>query len=82
MENQMPGLSMASQLAALQRMAAFSAKVRGHELGEWQAGDGTASASCLRCGAGLRVYYSVLQPDMDGAALHCLCCEVASAQAA
>jgi len=61
------------QLAALQRIAAFSAAVRGHELGEWQTGEGFALARCTRCGAELRVYYPALQPEMDGPALGHAC---------
>jgi len=67
--------SMADQLAALERIAAFSAKLRGHELGEWHKGEGFAMASCVRCGAELRVYGSVIQPEIDGPALDCLCGE-------
>ncbi len=64
---------MKSQLDALQRIAKFSAQVRGHELGQWQIGDGFAQANCTRCGRFLRVYMSLLQPDMDGAALETGC---------
>lgn len=60
---------MAEQLAALKRIAAFSAAVRGHELGEWRTGDHVAVANCLQCGARLRVYFPAVQPEMDGAAL-------------
>ena len=66
--------SIANQLAALQRIAAFSAKRRGHELGSWRTIAGLARASCQRCGSKLQVYYSLVQPDMDGEALadaHC-----------
>jgi len=61
------------QLAALQRIAAFSARLREHELGEWHTGEGIARACCIRCRAELRLYYSPIQPEMDGAALESLC---------
>jgi len=73
---------MSDQLTALQRIAAFSAKVRGHELGEWYSGDGFASARCGRCGAELRVYFSPVQPEIDGAAIDRLCGQEAAEQAA
>jgi hypothetical protein len=60
---------IARQLAALQRIAAFSAEVRGHRLGEWQTGEGCALANCIQCGAELRVYFPALQPEIDGPAL-------------
>jgi len=62
-------IEIARQLVASQRIAAFSAKVRGHELGEWSAGEDLALASCIQCGAQLRVYFPALQPEMDGPAL-------------
>jgi hypothetical protein len=70
---------IAHQLAPLQRIAAFSAAVRGHGLGEWRTGDGFALASCIQCGAELRVYFPALQPEMDGTALDCECARQAVA---
>jgi len=64
---------MIHQLAALQRIAAFSASVRGHELGEWRMAEHFAQASCKHCGAELRVYVSTFQPEMDGATLEQTC---------
>jgi len=64
---------MVHQLAAAQRIAAFSATLRGHELGEWRTGAGVARASCTHCGAELRVYFPALQPEMDGPALEDAC---------
>ena len=64
---------IAGQLNALQRIAAFTAAVRGHELGAWQVSEDRAIACCVRCGAALRVYFPVLQPEMDGQALEGLC---------
>jgi hypothetical protein len=61
------------QLAALQRMAAFSAAVRGHALATWQIGDHSALARCVLCDAELCVYSPVLQPEMDGSALEHFC---------
>jgi hypothetical protein len=62
-----------NQVAALQRIAAFSAAVRGHEVGSWRTGDGLATASCVHCGAELRVYFPAMQPAMDGPALDHVC---------
>jgi hypothetical protein len=64
---------IAHQLAALQRIAAFSAAVRGHELEGWRTGEESALASCIRCGAEVRVYFPALQPEMDGPAYEHLC---------
>ena len=64
---------IAHQLAALRRIAAFSAAVRGHGLGEWQTGEGFALAKCIQCGAELRVYFPALEPEMDGPALDYEC---------
>ena len=73
---------MSDRLTALQRIAAFSARLRGHQLGAWNSGDGCASARCIRCGAGLRVYNSPIQPEMDGAAINCICSQRSAEQAA
>jgi len=64
----------------LQRIAEFSAEVRGHKLGEWHKSEGFALASCIQCGAELRVYFPALQPEMDGPALEHLCGERAAAE--
>ena len=61
------------QFAILQRIAAFSAAVRGHELGDWEAGEDFVLATCVQCGATLRVHCPVFQPDMNGAALERSC---------
>ena len=61
------------QLAALQHIAAFSACVRGHELGQWQISESSALTSCVRCGAELRAHFPALQPEIDGAALERAC---------
>jgi len=63
----------ADQLAALKRIASFSAKIRGHELGTWHSAENFAQASCIRCGAALRVYFPSLQPEMEGTALERTC---------
>ena len=57
------------QIIAFDGIAAAAAKVRGHKLGDWRIQDGCAAATCMRCGRPLVVYYSPLQPDMDGSAL-------------
>jgi hypothetical protein len=64
---------LGDHLEALERIAAFSVKLRGHEPGEWRAGEGFAQASCILCREELRVYSSFAQPDMDGPALDELC---------
>jgi hypothetical protein len=64
---------VADQLAAFQRIAAFSAAMRGHGLGEWQTGEGFALAHCIQCSAELRVYFPALEPEMDGPALDYEC---------
>lgn len=61
--------SITDQLAALERIAVFSARLRGHELGPWRNDDVLAVASCVHCGRELRVYRSPLQPDIDGLGL-------------
>jgi hypothetical protein len=75
-------MPMTDQLAALQRIAQFSASVRGHELGRWLTGEGFAQARCTRCGRTLRVYRSLIQPEMDGAALDDECGSGAALRAA
>jgi hypothetical protein len=70
--------STTDQLAALQRIAIFSAKLRGHELGAWRNDDVLAFASCIHCGRELRVYCSPLQPDIDGSALKDPCVKKAA----
>jgi len=62
-----------NQLAALRRIALFSAGLRGHKVGEWRISEGFAEASCLKCGAELRVCVPVIQPEMDGSALEQEC---------
>ena len=57
------------QIIAFDSIAVTAAKVRGHKLGDWRIQDGSAAATCIRCGRPLVVYYSPLQPDMDGSAL-------------
>ena len=61
------------QLTSLQRIATFSAAVRGHDLGDWQTGEGSAQTNCIHCGAELPVYFPALQPEMDGPALRNEC---------
>jgi hypothetical protein len=63
----------ANLLAVLERIAEFSASVRGHELGEWQTRVNSAQAHCIRCGAGLRVYCWAIQPELVGETLDCDC---------
>ncbi|HTQ53231.1 MAG TPA: hypothetical protein VMI94_02160 [Bryobacteraceae bacterium] len=67
------------QLSVLQHIAAFSAGLRGHQLGEWRIEDGQAVVSCVLCGAALRLCFPALQPEMDGAILDQLCVPRATA---
>ena len=69
------------QLAALQRIAVFSARLRGHELGKWRGGEGSATARCVRCGRQLQVHFSLIQPGMDGPALTNECDRAVAARA-
>ena len=64
---------MANQVATLQRIAVFSAAVRGHEVGGWQIEENSATATCLHCGAAVRVYFPALDPKMDGPAVEDTC---------
>jgi len=73
---------MSDQIAALQRIAVFAAKVRGHALGKWRTGDGFAAARCIQCGCELTVYRSAIEPEMDGEALACECKAAVRAPAA
>jgi hypothetical protein len=58
---------------AFDRIAVIAASTRGHKLGEWQIQDGSAAASCVQCGRELVVYYSPIQPDMDGSLIRHVC---------
>ena len=60
---------ISEQIGALQRIATFSAAVRGHELADWHMREGVLRASCVRCGAQLRVYLPAFQPEMEGPVL-------------
>jgi hypothetical protein len=73
---------MSGQIAVLQRIAVFAAKVRGHTLGKWRTGDGFAVASCIQCGREIAVYRAVIEPEMDGEALACECEAAVHASAA
>ena len=63
----------AHQLAALRRIATFSAALRGHSLAKWRTNENVAHAICVQCGAELRVYLPAFQPAMDGPALEQEC---------
>jgi len=65
--------SMTDQLASLQRIADFSARLRGHNPGAWRASEDSAVASCIHCGRELRIYCSLIEPDIDGSALEDYC---------
>jgi len=71
-------LLIVDQIIAFDSIASVAAHVRGHELGQWRVEDGAAAATCVRCGRGLVVYYSPLQPDMEGSMLQHGCEEDAS----
>lgn len=66
------------QLAALQRMAVFAAGLRGHELGAWRVSAGLALANCIHCGREVRVYSSLVQPDVEGRCLQDPCVKSAA----
>jgi hypothetical protein len=66
-------LSVVNPLTALKHIAAFSAGLRGHELENWEPGERFALATCIRCKAQVRVYYSPLQPEVAGDAITCKC---------
>jgi len=74
--------SITDQLGALEQIANFSAKLRGHELGDWHAGDSFARANCIHCGSIARVYCSLVQPEMDGSAFSERCRHSAALRAA
>jgi hypothetical protein len=65
--------SITDQIAALQRIAIFCARLRGHELGVWRTSEGSALANCVHCGRELGVYCSPVQPDIDGSVLEAGC---------
>jgi len=75
-------MSETGSLEALQRIAVFSAHVRGHQLGAWLVEEGLAEVACTRCGAGLRVVRSLIQPEMEGPALETPCSAATKEQAA
>ncbi len=62
-----------SEISALQRVAEFSVQLRGHQLGEWGSYEGYCQATCIRCSRSVRVYRSLVDPDMDGPALDAPC---------
>ena len=64
---------VAHQLAALQRIAVYSAAVRGHELGAWHTLEICSVARCIRCRAETRVYFPAFQPEVEGTAIERLC---------
>lgn len=64
---------MFSQMSGYERIAAISAVLRGHELGEWRFQESFAVANCVRCGRELLVHNSLVEPDMDGGALDHRC---------
>ena len=66
-------LLIVDQIIAFDSIASVAANVRGHELGSWRLQDGMAAATCIRCGRSLVVYYSPLQPDMEGSMLQHTC---------
>jgi hypothetical protein len=66
------------QLEALQRIAVFSAGMRGHRLDAWRTCELSATAACSKCGRTVTVYVSFLQPEMDGLAVSEECGERAA----
>jgi len=60
-------------MTALQRIAEFSARVRGHQPSGWWTLEGSATSRCATCERSIAVYRSLAQPEMDGAALAVEC---------
>jgi hypothetical protein len=67
--------TQADQLNALERIAAFAAKVRGHQLTGWKRSRDSATAACTVCGRTVTVYRSLVQPEMQGDAIESECPE-------
>jgi hypothetical protein len=61
------------QLDALERIAAFAAKIRGHELIGWERSQDSATATCAICRRTVTVYRSLVQPEMQGGAIEAEC---------
>jgi|HubBroStandDraft_5_1064220.scaffolds.fasta_scaffold1498499_1 hypothetical protein len=72
----------AVQFDSLERIAAFAAKVRGHQLTGWKRSRYSATAACAACNRTVTVYLSLLQPEMQGAALEGECLEQRTHEAA
>ena len=70
------------QFETLQRIAAYSAKLRGHQLSVWRTSADSSTARCAKCGRAVTVYVSFLQPDIAGPALASECGETVAEQAA
>ena len=66
-------ITQADQLDVLEHIAAFAAKVRGHQLTGWKRSRHSATAACSACRRTVTVYRSLVQPVMQGGALedHC-----------
>ena len=62
-----------NQWDVLERIATFSAKVRGHRLAGWKRSPHSSTAACAACSRTVTVYRSVLQPEMQGDALESKC---------
>ncbi|MGO4880469.1 MAG: hypothetical protein ACLP59_06550 [Bryobacteraceae bacterium] len=58
-----------SQLDALERIAVFAAKVRGHQLTGWKRSAHSSTAACEVCRQTVTVYCSLIQPEMQGEAI-------------
>ncbi len=65
--------TQASQLDVLERIAAFAAKVRGHQLTGWKRSRHSSTAACAACGRTVTVYRSLFQPEMQGDAIESDC---------
>ncbi len=62
-----------SQLDVLERIAAFSAKVRGHQLTGWKRSAHSSTATCEVCRQTVTVYCSLVQPEAGGDAIEGEC---------
>ncbi len=62
-------LVQSGQLDVLERIAAFAAKIRGHQLTGWKRSQHSSTAACAACGRTATVYRSLVQPEMQGDAI-------------
>ena len=64
---------ISNQWDVLERIATFSAKVRGHRLTGWKRSAHSSTADCAACSRTVTVYRSSVQPEMRGDPLESKC---------